>query len=156
MNASQDRYYIPPMKASDADRDQVLAALSENFQAGRLTSEELEDRTGRALSARTLDDLDELVADLPTAAPVGLGEPTDTGRQWAPGFARLPIVAVVAVVIIAGVLVGTTAGGHASRFLWLLIVVPVVARRLAVRRGGWPGPGRELPDRRDRGGRMLG
>lgn len=35
------------MKASDADRDAVVAALSEHFQAGWLTSEELEERTGR-------------------------------------------------------------------------------------------------------------
>ncbi len=156
MDATQDRYHIPPMRASDADRDQVLAALSENFQAGRLTSEELEDRTGRALSARTLDELDELLADLPNAAPAGLAEPTAPGRTPGQGFARLPIIAVAAVVIIAGVLVGTTAGGHASRFLWLLIVVPLVARRLAIRRGDWTGSERELPDRRHRGGRMLG
>ncbi|MGH3189337.1 MAG: DUF1707 SHOCT-like domain-containing protein [Streptosporangiaceae bacterium] len=33
------------MKASDADRDAVLADLSEHFQAGRLTAGELDDRT---------------------------------------------------------------------------------------------------------------
>jgi hypothetical protein len=156
MNATHDRYHIPPMKASDADRDQVLAELSENFQAGRLTSEELEDRTGRALSARTLDELDEVLADLPAAAPVGLADPAAPGGPSGQGFARLPIIAVVAVVIIAGILVGTTAAGHASRFLWLIIVVPLVARRLAVRRGGWSGSERELGDRRRRGPWMLG
>jgi hypothetical protein len=157
MNATQDRYHIPPMKASDADRDQVLAVLSENFQAGRLTSEELEDRTGRALSARTLDELDALTADLPSDAPVGLDEPAPVGRPIGPGFARLPIILVVlAAVVIAGVVLGTTASGHASHFLWLLIAVPLVARRLATRRGGWSDSGRELPHRQRRGPWMLG
>ena len=35
MNAAQDRYRLPQMKASDADRDAVVAALSEHFQTGR-------------------------------------------------------------------------------------------------------------------------
>jgi hypothetical protein len=156
MNATEDRYHIPPMKASDADRDQVLAVLSENFQAGRLTSEELEDRTGRALSARTLDDLDALTADLPAAGPDDPPESPAAGRPLGPGFSRLPIIAVAAaVVLVAGVVLGTTAAGHASHFLWLLIVVPLVARRLAVGRGRWTGSERELPGRRGRGPWML-
>jgi hypothetical protein len=32
MNAAQDRYRLPQMRASDADRDGVVAALSEHFQ----------------------------------------------------------------------------------------------------------------------------
>ena len=39
--------------ASDAERDQVCALLSGAFSEGRLTSVELEERTSRALSART-------------------------------------------------------------------------------------------------------
>jgi hypothetical protein len=137
MNATEDRYRLPPMKASDADRDQVLAVLSENFQAGRLTSEELEDRTGRALLARTLDELDGLTADLPTAGPVGLDEPPAVGPAFGPGIARLPVIVVaMAVILIAGVVLGTTAAGHASHFLWLLIAVPLIVRRLTARRGG--------------------
>jgi hypothetical protein len=152
MNATQDRYHVPAMKASDADRDHVLAVLSENFEAGRLTSEELEERIGKALAARTLDELDALTADLPTGGPAAPADPSASGRPFSPGLARLPIVAVLAVVVIAGVLVVATAAGHASRFLWLLIVVPIVARRLAAGRG-W---GRELPGRRRGGPRIRG
>lgn len=145
MNATQDRYHLPPMRASDADRDQVLAVLSENYQAGRLTSDELEDRTGRALSARTVDELDALTADLPATGQAGVAGPVAAGELSGPGFARLPVVVVaVAVILIAGVVLGTTAAGHATHFLWLLIVVPLVARRLALRRGGQPGSGRGL------------
>src|ERR1700683_5825541 len=53
MNAAQDRYRPPQIRASDADRDAVVAALSEHFEAGRLTTEELEKRTGQALGAPT-------------------------------------------------------------------------------------------------------
>src|ERR1700722_4226682 len=57
----------PPaaMRASDADRDAVVSDLSEHFQAGRLTAGELDERTGRALAARTRGELQELLADLP-------------------------------------------------------------------------------------------
>ena len=53
------------IRASDADRDQVAAALREHLAAGRLTTEEFDDRLGRAFAAKTLGDLDDLMADLP-------------------------------------------------------------------------------------------
>ena len=53
------------LRVSDADRDRAVAELSEHYQAGRLTTEELEDRTGRALQARTAADLAALFTDLP-------------------------------------------------------------------------------------------
>ncbi len=34
------------IRVSDADRDQAIAELSEHFQAGRLTQEEYEERSG--------------------------------------------------------------------------------------------------------------
>ena len=59
------------LRVSDADRDRAIAELSEHFQAGRLSTEELEDRTGRALQARTAADLAALFTDLPRRqAPV--------------------------------------------------------------------------------------
>ena len=63
------------IRVSDADRDQAIAELSGHFQAGRLTQEEFEDRSGRALQARTGDDLTALFTDLP-------------GRDMAPAPAR--------------------------------------------------------------------
>ena len=69
------------MRVSDADRDRAIAELSEHYQAGRLTTEELEDRTGRALQARTTADLAALFTDLPRRqAPV-------TGAASAPSAA---------------------------------------------------------------------
>jgi hypothetical protein len=66
------------LRASDADRDRVLALLGEAVSDGRLTPEEHSERIQRAFAARTLGELAELTADLavPSAQPVRL----DGGR----------------------------------------------------------------------------
>ena len=53
------------LRASDADRERVAVSLRDHAVAGRLTTEELDARTGRAFAARTLGELDALLADLP-------------------------------------------------------------------------------------------
>jgi Domain of unknown function (DUF1707) len=55
------------VRASDSERDQVVALLQGHFADGRLTQAELEERAGAALVARTRDQLDALTADLPGA-----------------------------------------------------------------------------------------
>ena len=66
------------LRASDADRDRVLALLAEAVSDGRLTIQEHSERIQRVFSARTLGDLAELTTDLaePSAQPVRL----DGGR----------------------------------------------------------------------------
>jgi Domain of unknown function (DUF1707) len=53
------------LRASDADRERVAVSLRDHAVAGRLTTDELDARTGRAFAARTLRELDALLADLP-------------------------------------------------------------------------------------------
>jgi hypothetical protein len=55
----------PEMRASDEDRERVVWMLREHSAAGRLSTEELEERTAAALGARTHGELDGLTADLP-------------------------------------------------------------------------------------------
>ena len=55
------------IRASDGERDQVVALLQRDFADGRLTQAELEERVGAALAARTRDQLRALTADLPGA-----------------------------------------------------------------------------------------
>ncbi len=55
----------PRIRASDADRDRATALLREHHAAGRLTAEEFHERMDRALDAKTLGEIDELMADLP-------------------------------------------------------------------------------------------
>ena len=56
------------LRVSDADRDAVVEALRGHAQAGRLTSDELEERVELALAAKTRDDLTALQRDLPGTA----------------------------------------------------------------------------------------
>jgi hypothetical protein len=64
------------LRASHADREQVIDLLKAAFVQGRLTQDELDGRVGQALAARTYAELATLTADLtaepeqaPTAAP---------------------------------------------------------------------------------------
>jgi Domain of unknown function (DUF1707) len=59
------------MRVSDADREQVAERLREHFAAGRLTSEELDERVDAALNAKTVGELRAVMADLPEPGPVG-------------------------------------------------------------------------------------
>jgi hypothetical protein len=55
------------IRASDGERDQVVALLQREFADGRLTQAELEERVGAALAAQTRNELRALTADLPAA-----------------------------------------------------------------------------------------
>ena len=57
------------IRASDADRDHITARLREHFAAGRLTSDELDERISAALKAKTHGELRQLMTDLPEPAP---------------------------------------------------------------------------------------
>ena len=53
------------MRVSDAERNEVIAALCRHFADGRLDEEEFNERQGRAVAAKTQGDLAPLLADLP-------------------------------------------------------------------------------------------
>lgn len=59
----------PHLRASDADRERVAAALREHCAVGRLTMAELDERLGQAYAARTLGDLAAVTHDLPEIEP---------------------------------------------------------------------------------------
>jgi hypothetical protein len=121
------------LRVSDADRDRAIAELSEHYQAGRLTTDELEDRTGRALQARTAADLAALFTDLPRRQALvtrpAASAPASPGRSWP---ARVPVapVAILAVVAVLALL-----GRHPFHFGWLPVVAIIVIRLLAGGRG---------------------
>ena len=54
------------MRASHADREQVLDLLKTAFVQGRLAKDELDLRVGQVLASRTYADLNALTADIPT------------------------------------------------------------------------------------------
>ena len=107
------------LRIGDAEREAAISSLASHFAEGRLTQVEHEERTELALNARTGRDLDVLFADLPRR-----GDETGATRrpsrgvrfEWiaAPLLAALlivsvifvilswlPIIAIVALVIIA-------------------------------------------------------
>ena len=53
----------PQMRASDDDRDRAAALLREHHAAGRLTVEEFHERLDAAYQAKTLGEIDQLMAD---------------------------------------------------------------------------------------------
>jgi hypothetical protein len=53
------------LRASRADRDQVIEVLKAAFVQGRLAKDEFDLRIGRVLASRTYADLDALTADIP-------------------------------------------------------------------------------------------
>ena len=70
---AEDLRRRPDLRASDAERETVVARLREHGAAGRLDVGELEDRIGAAYAAKTRGELVWLLEDLPalgTPAPV--------------------------------------------------------------------------------------
>ncbi len=112
------------MRASDADRERAVEFLRAHAGEGRLTVDELGDRVGSALGARTIGDLDDLVYDLPPL-PRTPGKAETRRRPALPaawGWARFAVVALVLV---------ASAGAFTGRMLvvpWLWIAVLLVVR----------------------------
>ena len=133
------------IRVSDAERDQAVAELSEHFQAGRLTQDEFDDRSGRALQARTGTDLGGLFGDLPPRYAVTTPPPSafaGADTEFTPGDPPRPnflplgrvIIAFVVAAIIAGGLFGWHGYHHGGGIGWLVPVVVLGLVFLRVRR----------------------
>jgi len=92
--------YGPPdrsLRAADADRESVAEFLREQHLAGRLDTDELQERIDRCYAAKTYAELDVVVADLPVRVHARSGS-----RSWQTrrrGFALLPLVAILIVAL---------------------------------------------------------
>ena len=70
-----DRFSLDPRPAENAhlrasdDRDAVNDLLGTAYAEGRLTREELDERTDRAAAAKTLGELPPIIADLVSSPP---------------------------------------------------------------------------------------
>jgi hypothetical protein len=143
-------YPAGQLRVSDAERDQAIADLSEHFQAGRLTAEELDGRIEQALKARTGAELSALFTDLPGGLPGGPRPQLAIPVAAAPGglgaLARMPSARLVlAVAVIAAIAVGIVKPAA--------IVVPILIALFVMRRlshSGRPAPRPFLLDRLDR------
>jgi hypothetical protein len=130
----------PRLRASDADRERTVQLLREHHAEGRLDMEEFHERLNAAYAAKTVGDLDEILADLPgidlyRLPSAGLRPaPPGTG-SWRP--ARRPSGAVArqtgqwgawtatsSALVVTWLVVGAVSGGFAWLPWFLLIIIP--------------------------------
>jgi hypothetical protein len=150
MSTQTNQFPAGQMRASDADRDLAIAELSEHFQTGRLTQDDFDDRSARALQASTGRELSELFTDLPGPAHPGTGwpGPSWTGPSWGgpSGLDRSPrcrrsgavvvigVVAAIAIVSLLGSVAHVGIGHGGLGWLIPLLIIVFALRRIARRR----------------------
>jgi hypothetical protein len=123
------------LRASDEDREGIIARLHAAATEGRIAAEELEERVSSALKARTYADLDRTVADLPSPrsgrAPARRAVP-----HWALSTIRahpplllfvIPVLAVTFAMVLAATIVWTV----------LMVVVLILGGRSRMMRPPW-------------------
>ncbi len=136
------------IRVSDAERDTALAELSEHFQAGRLTQDEFDERSGLALRARTGGDLNSLFGDLPARpsapaaripgpsaplpSPVMPPEPRP-GGGWLLPTARAAFVLAILATVASGA-VGPHHGHYIGWLIPVLVIGLIFLRVLRARR----------------------
>jgi hypothetical protein len=70
------------LRVSDDERDATLRTLGDHAAVGRLTLDELEERSGRALTAKTRGELATLTSDLPAGGMPGLAPSAKKPVRW--------------------------------------------------------------------------
>jgi hypothetical protein len=110
------------LRASQADREDVLEALKAAHVAGRLTGDEFEARVGQAFASRTRADLAAITADIP-AVPVA-AQPArvpDRVVAWGTGA-----------IIAAAALGGAVLIGGSALILWAITMAGVLLFTVSV------------------------
>jgi Domain of unknown function (DUF1707) len=112
--------------ASDPERERVAEALRDHAAAGRLDTDELDERLGIAYGARLRADLLPLLADLPAPAA-----PRSRSRRRRPIPDLVPVLAVATLLIAIWALTG-------AGYFWPIWPIGAVALSTAKhRRGCW-------------------
>jgi hypothetical protein len=128
------------VRASDADREQLIAELNEHSVAGRLDTDELERRVQEAYEARTTGELDALRSDLPAPTTQVALEHAERRRQLTRRMIQESGGSLGAFVVCVVI---WAASGAQGQFwpVWVLIVF-----LLSVVRNGWAlyGPAPDL------------
>jgi DUF1707 SHOCT-like domain len=108
------------LRASDADREQVIDVLKAAFAAGRLAKDEFCLRTGQALASRTYGDL----AAATVGIPARRSEPPPSGTTGAPARSRVEPRTVVwaAFLLLMPATLGTAFLTHLVWFFVMFLV----------------------------------
>jgi hypothetical protein len=154
------------LRASHADREQVIDTLKDAFVQGRLTKDELDSRVGDVLASRTYADLTALTADLPAGPPV----PQRSRKHTAPrrpenkpenkavknGVRVITAATVLTTAAWIGALLSNTDNQVVGALVMSLTViwfgVVLMAGAIMIESRHQPRSGRQLPPARGRGG----
>jgi hypothetical protein len=130
----------PELRASDADREQLAGELRAHAVAGRIDTDELEERLQTAYAARTLGELDGLRSDLPpTPEQLAL-----VVRERRSQLVRRTIQETGGSLGLFAICTAIWVGSGATGFFWpLFVVIGVIGLLL---RNGWDlyGPAADL------------
>lgn len=118
-----------PVRASDRDREHTADVLSDAYAVGCLDKDELEQRSALAYSARTMGELQDLVADLPAwllDKPLPL--PHEFCRGYPPRCRTVPRLAAVVLALAGLSLIVVTAAlmpllAVPFTVIWLLLTM---------------------------------
>jgi DUF1707 SHOCT-like domain len=112
------------LRASDADREQVIDTLKVAFMQGRLTRGELDVELGQALAARTYAQLAAVIADIPAGS--GMAHPPKSARAQLHRprnkSVNSGLCVILAATLAASVFTGVVAGGAAAVIVALLML----------------------------------
>jgi hypothetical protein len=136
------------LRASHADREQVMGTLKEAFVQGRLTADELDARVDQVYASRTNAELVEVTVDI----PAGLTEARPPRDPWR--ATKTAWVVVYALILPGLITLAALPGGPgpltvgevvtyaavAYAVFWILGVSVAVASRLGKRSGGQSPP----------------
>jgi hypothetical protein len=141
------------VRVGDADREAVAAQLREHYADGRLNLEELNERLDQAFAAKTRDDLNTVLRDLPYVSRPFAGAPAGGGytawpaatsaSDWGHGAGRSrrpSVLAVMMGLVWVFVILGAVMlfGINGDRPLAIVLIIAAIAflRRL-FGFGGW-------------------
>ncbi len=128
------------LRASDADRERVIDTLKTAYAQGRLTEDELDLHTGRALAGRTYAELAAVTAGIPAWRPAPR-PPARPARARSRKPAKKKLIAggaaVMAIALSAAIWAAflTYDGGFIVMFVFVLIGFTLSS-------GPWPSHGR--------------
>lgn len=114
------RIQAQPVRVGDAERDEALDKLGDHFAAGRLTREELDERTEKAMGARFDSDLEVLFRDLPGDQRTTVARRERSRRNVGLSAAVAVLVPLIVLAVVASILL------HGPVFIgpvvWLLVL----------------------------------
>ena len=111
------------LRASHADREQVIALLKAAFVQGRLTKDELDARASQAFASRTYADLAALTADLP-AGLIDAGPPRKPARARAKRPVGKVVLVSTGVIIPPAMVVAAFLTGNEELTKLSLLIIP--------------------------------